>query len=77
MDVDFKQEEGIAMASQVLMSVSKDENERARLESEFKYQMDMQSNLVTAKREERQKILEMINQVGSLEELKQRLASDK
>ena len=44
------------MASQVLMSVSavhtnRDENERARLESEFKYKMDMQSNLVTAKRE--------------------------
>jgi len=44
-------EEGIAMASQVLMSVSKDEIERARLESEYKYQMDMQSKLVTAKRE--------------------------
>ena len=44
------------MAGQVLMSVSvvhtnRDENERARLESEYKYQMDMQSKLVTAKRE--------------------------
>ena len=72
----FDQEEGIAMAGKVLMSVSKDEYERARLESEFKYQMDMQSMLVTAKRDERQKILEMINQVSSLDELKQRLASD-
>ena len=58
----LEQEEGIAMAGQVLMTVSKDENERARLESEYKYQMDMQSKLVTAKREgqeeERQKILE-------------------
>ena len=54
------------MASQVLMSVSKDEIERARLLSEYKYQMDMQSKLVTAKQdgklegreEERNKILE-------------------
>ena len=44
-------EEGIAMASQVLMNVSKDEIERARLLSEYKYQMDMQSKLVTAKKE--------------------------
>ena len=67
-------EEGIAVAGQVLMTVSKDEIERARLESEYKYQVDMQSKLVTAKREERQKILEMIDQVGSLDELKQQLA---
>jgi len=59
------------------MTISKDEHERARLESEYKYQVDMQSKLVTAKREgklERDKeILAMINQVGSLEELKQQL----
>ena len=47
----LEQEEGIAMASQVLMGFSKDEIERARLESEYKYQVDMQSKLVTAKRE--------------------------
>jgi predicted transposase/invertase (TIGR01784 family) len=44
-------EEGIAMASEVLMSISKDEVERARLVSEYKYQLDMQSKLVHAKRE--------------------------
>ena len=43
-------EEGIAMASEVLMSISKDEAERARLMSEYKYQMDMQNKLVHAKR---------------------------
>ena len=69
----LEQEEGIAMASQVLMNVSKDENERARLLSEYKYQMDMQSKMVTAKRERDKEILEMINQVSSLDELKQRL----
>ena len=80
-----EQEEGIAMAGQVLMSVSKDENERARLLSEYKYQMDMQSKLVTAKREgrlegqeeERQKILEMMERADSLDELKRQLAGAK
>jgi predicted transposase/invertase (TIGR01784 family) len=44
-------EEGIAMASQVLMSISKDEVERARLMSEYKYTVDTQSKVVQAKRE--------------------------
>jgi predicted transposase/invertase (TIGR01784 family) len=47
-------EEGIAMASQVLMSISKDEVERARLMSEYKYVVDTQSKVVHAKREGRQ-----------------------
>jgi hypothetical protein len=38
------------MASEVLMTISRDEVERARLRSEYKYQMDMQSKLVHAKR---------------------------
>ena len=46
-------EEGIAMASEVLMTISKNEAERARLESEFKYQLDTQSKLVHARRQER------------------------
>jgi predicted transposase/invertase (TIGR01784 family) len=44
-------EEGIAMASEVLITISKDEVERARMVSEYKYQLDMQSKLVHAKRE--------------------------
>jgi predicted transposase/invertase (TIGR01784 family) len=44
-------EEGIAMASEVLMTISKDEIEQARLMSEWKYEMDTQSRLVEAKRE--------------------------
>ena len=39
------------MASEVLKSISKDEIERARLMSEYKYELDLQSKLVTAKRE--------------------------
>jgi predicted transposase/invertase (TIGR01784 family) len=46
----MEHEEGIAMASEVLMTISKDEAERARLMSEYKYQLDMQSKLVHAKR---------------------------
>ncbi|MDR2701927.1 MAG: Rpn family recombination-promoting nuclease/putative transposase [Spirochaetaceae bacterium] len=46
----MEHEEGIAMASKVLMTISKDETERARLMSEYKYQMDTQSKLVHAKR---------------------------
>jgi predicted transposase/invertase (TIGR01784 family) len=46
-------EEGIAMASEVLLSISKDEVERARLISEYKYVVDTQSKVVHAKREGR------------------------
>jgi predicted transposase/invertase (TIGR01784 family) len=44
------EEEGIAMASEVLITISKDEIERARLMSEWKYEVDTQSKLVEAKR---------------------------
>jgi hypothetical protein len=44
-------EEGIAMASEVLMTISRDEVERARLRSEEKYELDTQSKLTYAKRE--------------------------
>ena len=47
----LEQEEGIAMASEVLMTISKDEVERARLMSEYKYAVDTQSKVVHAKRE--------------------------
>jgi hypothetical protein len=35
-------EEGIAMASEVLINISRDEVERARLMSEYKYELDLQ-----------------------------------
>ena len=43
-------EEGIAMAGEVLLTISRDEEERARLESEFKYELDRQCELVDARR---------------------------
>ncbi|GHT51969.1 hypothetical protein FACS1894102_7800 [Spirochaetia bacterium] len=39
------------MASEVLISISRDEVERARLMSEYKYVTDHQSKMVQAKRE--------------------------
>jgi predicted transposase/invertase (TIGR01784 family) len=50
----LEREEGIAMASEVLLNISRDEEERARLMSEYKYQLDMQSKLVHATRQGRQ-----------------------
>jgi predicted transposase/invertase (TIGR01784 family) len=44
------QEEGIAMASQVLVKISRNEKERARLVSEYKYIVDTQSKMVDAER---------------------------
>jgi hypothetical protein len=40
-------EEGIAMASKVLLRISKDEAERARLMSEYKYVVDTRARLWT------------------------------
>jgi predicted transposase/invertase (TIGR01784 family) len=38
------------MASEVLLTISKDERERARLLSEYKYEVDTQSKMVQARR---------------------------
>jgi len=46
-------EEGIALASEELITITKDDIERARLFSETKYQLDMQNRYVHAKREGR------------------------
>jgi predicted transposase/invertase (TIGR01784 family) len=49
-------EEGIAMAGQVMMSISKDEIERARLNSEYKFEVDLQSKMVEASRAKQREI---------------------
>ena len=46
-------EEGIKMAGGVLLNISRNEVERARLESEYKGKLDLQTKLVDAKREGR------------------------
>ena len=50
----IESEEGIAMASEVLISISRDEEERARLISEEKYELDTQSRLTFAWQEGKQ-----------------------
>ena len=47
----IEQEEGIAMASEVLRGISRDEAERARLLSEYKGQVDQQSKMAYAKQQ--------------------------
>ena len=49
----IESEEGIAMASEVLMTISRDEVERARLNSELKWELDTQSKITYARQEER------------------------
>jgi hypothetical protein len=44
-------EKGIAMASEVLLSISRDEAERTLFMNEHKYEADTQSKVVDAKRE--------------------------
>ena len=69
----LEREEGIAMASEVLLTISRDEEERARLMSEYKYQLDMQSKLVHAKRQGEQegekRIIELLKSGKSPEEI--------
>jgi predicted transposase/invertase (TIGR01784 family) len=47
----LRDEEGIAMAGEALLTVSRDEMERARLDSEFKYELDWQSHMIEARQE--------------------------
>jgi predicted transposase/invertase (TIGR01784 family) len=47
----LKYEEGIEMAGEVLITISRDEAERARLTSEYKYVADTQSKVVQARRQ--------------------------
>jgi predicted transposase/invertase (TIGR01784 family) len=60
----IKCEEGIAMASEVLVNISKDEVERARLLSEYKYVVDRQSSLVDAKREGKREVAQNMKGQG-------------
>ena len=69
----MEHEEGIAMASEALMTISKEEAERFRLISEEKYELDRRSDLAyaTEKGMEKgmQKIVEMLKNGKSREEI--------
>jgi hypothetical protein len=72
----LRQEEGIAMAADVLLTISKDEIERTRLESEYKYEVDLQSELVTARRAGEKGeilVLDLIQQGYTAEEIGRKL----
>jgi predicted transposase/invertase (TIGR01784 family) len=60
-------EEGIEMASEVLMTISRDDVERARLMSEYKYELDTQSRIVYAWQQGRQQ--EKLETAGNLKSL--------
>ncbi|MDR1148750.1 MAG: hypothetical protein LBK66_08975, partial [Spirochaetaceae bacterium] len=60
-------EEGIEMASEVLMTISRDDVERARLMSEYKYELDTQSRIAYAWQQgEQNRTLEVARNLKSL-----------
>ncbi|MDR0622902.1 MAG: Rpn family recombination-promoting nuclease/putative transposase [Treponema sp.] len=70
-------EEGIAMASEVLLRISRDEVERARLMSEYKYVVDTQSKVVQARREgEQKKAVEFAQKLKSRGVAAEQIAED-
>jgi len=70
-------EEGIAMAGGVLLNISRNEVERARLESEYKGKLDLQTKLVDAKREGAEQrdaeLLSLIAKGYTLDDIKMKL----
>ncbi|MDR0302885.1 MAG: Rpn family recombination-promoting nuclease/putative transposase, partial [Treponema sp.] len=60
-------EGGIAMAASALFNITDDEREYARLTSELKYELDLQSGMVNAKREGIQQGLQQGIHQGRLE----------
>jgi predicted transposase/invertase (TIGR01784 family) len=60
----LRKEEGIAMAAEMLLRISREEAERARLESEYKYALDYQSEMVTARREGRAEVARNLKIMG-------------
>ena len=64
-------EEGIAMAGETLITISRDDREQARLLSEEKYALDRQSDLVLAKREGRTEGLQIGRTEGLQEGIQQ------
>jgi len=69
----LERERGIEMASRELLKISKDENERARMISEYKYITDTQSKVVHARREtqkeDKKEFLKQLKSGKSIEEL--------
>jgi DNA-binding NarL/FixJ family response regulator len=74
------------MAQEVFLTVSRDERERARLLSEYKFAMDLQDRMITAREEGREEgielgttkgqsqVLDLLRQGYSVDEIERRLA---
>jgi hypothetical protein len=62
-------EEGIAMASEVLMTVSQDEQERWWQMHKEKRELDLQSMITGERREARQEIVDLLKSGKSPEEI--------
>ena len=73
----MEQEKGIAMASEVLITITQEEREQAWALSKLKYELDTQSDLTHAKREGReegekkgiQEIIQLLKSGKSPEEI--------
>jgi predicted transposase/invertase (TIGR01784 family) len=80
----LRTQEAITMAATTLLTISRDENERALLLSQEKYVLDMQSHMVQERRkgklegklEDRQDILRFIQSGGTIEDLITKLQSE-
>ena len=73
--------EGVAMASEVLITITEDEKERFRQLSKEKYELDRQSDLAYAKFEGREEgqnyVLELMAQGLSYEEIRKKIKENK
>jgi hypothetical protein len=80
----LRTQEAITMAATTLLTISKDENERALALSREKYALDMQSHMVQARRKGRQEvrqerdqdILQFIQSGGTMEDLITKLQAE-
>ena len=73
----INQEEGIAMAVEILSNITQDEVEYARMTTLLKSELDYQSGMVNARRnglkEGREEVLKLFEQGLSVDEIKERL----
>ena len=76
--------EGVAMASEVLITITEDEKERFRQLSKEKYELDRQSDLAyeleakeKGRLEGKNYVLELVAQGLSYEEIKKKIEEDK
>lgn len=60
----FEREEGVLMAAQILETISRDEKERAIYEAQWLYEMDQQSELISAERRAKREVAKGLKRDG-------------